>query len=75
MNLLCKREPEIYGSNSFEDYFKQYYSISINGKLLPLQFKTTEIMEAQNILIIKFSEKEFPIKKGDQIIVENRQLC
>ena len=56
---------------SIEDYFKQYYSIRINGKRLPLEFKTTDLMEAQNVLIIKFTEKHLAIKKGDKIEVEN----
>jgi len=54
-----------------EDYFKQYYSIAINGKRMSLQLEQTELMEAQNIIIIKFAEKDFPIKKGDKLTVEN----
>ncbi len=56
---------------SIEDYFKQYYSITIKGKRIPLKFKTTELLDAQNIVIIKFAKKELIIKKGDKLTIEN----
>ena len=57
-----------------EYFFDQFYTIQINGKKFPLNFKSSEILEGYNVLVIKFAENDLKIKKGDHLLVENKLL-
>jgi hypothetical protein len=54
-----------------EDYFEKYFNITINGKILPLKFKTSEVLKEYNVITIKFIENKLKIKKGDKLLIEN----
>ncbi len=59
------------GIKGIEEHFEKYYTIIVNDKKIPLKYKSSEIMEKYNILIIKFYEDTLALKKGDQICIEN----
>jgi hypothetical protein len=54
-----------------EDYFEKHFNITINGKILPLKFKTSEVLKEYNVITIKFIENKLKIKKGDKLLIEN----
>ena len=54
-----------------EDYFEKYYTITLNGKKLPLKYFTSVVMREYNVLTIKFSENTIKLKKGDKLLIEN----
>ncbi len=55
-----------------EDYFKKYYTITINNKIYSLKYLESEILAEYNVFCIKFSESDLKIKKGDQICIKNK---
>lgn len=55
-----------------EYFFDEFYHIIINGKKLPLNYKSSEVIKGKNVLIIKFAENDFTLKKGDNILIENQ---
>jgi len=55
-----------------EAYFEKYYLITVNDKKYPLRYKSSEIMKAYNVFVIKFSEDVVTINKGDQVCIENK---
>ena len=57
-----------------EDYFERYYKISVNDKIYPLTYTSSEVFEKHNVLSIKFSKEVPIIKKGDQICIKNTML-
>ncbi|WP_109299377.1 DUF6702 family protein [Aquimarina sp. AU474] len=54
-----------------ENYFERYYKISINDKLYPLKYTSSDVMEKHNVVSFKFSKNVPVIKQGDQICIEN----
>ena len=54
-----------------ENYFKLFYTISINGKKIPLKYKASEVRRENNMLAIKFLENDLTIEKGDYLLIEN----
>jgi len=54
-----------------EDYFKKYYPITINDHRFPLKYEDSTVLEKHNVFILKFSQEVLPIKKGDQLCIEN----
>ncbi len=54
-----------------EDYFEKYYPITINDHRFPLKFMESKVLEEHNVFILKFSQDVLPIKKGDQLCIEN----
>lgn len=56
---------------AIEKYFDLFYTISINGKKLPLKYKSSEINEKNNMLTIQFSEHDLTIEEGDYLFIKN----
>lgn len=54
-----------------EDYFEKHFNITVNGKILPLKYKASEILKEYNVITIKFVENKLKIKKGDKLLIEN----
>lgn len=54
-----------------EAYFKPLYVITINGKKVPLKYKSSEVNTTYNVLVIKFAKQSVSIKKGDKLSVKN----
>lgn len=57
-----------------EYFFNEFYHIMVNGKKLPLDYKSSAVFEGYNVLVIKFAENDITIKKGDNLLVENKLL-
>lgn len=55
-----------------EYFFDEFYHIVINGKKLPLNYKSFEIIEGHNVLVIKFTENDIAVKKGDNLLIKNK---
>jgi 3-dehydroquinate dehydratase len=72
LNLLGKREPEVYGNETFETYFKklqiqfpnitlEYFQSNIEGEIISkIQVSTKRVFREINTL---FSEKDKPKKQ------------
>ncbi|KZS41587.1 hypothetical protein AWE51_21525 [Aquimarina aggregata] len=54
-----------------ERYFEKFYPITINDHRFPLKYENSKVLEEHNVFILKFSQEVLPIKKGDQLCVEN----
>ena len=65
-SLKKEQKPQI-----IEAYFKKFYSITFNGKRLPLKYESAKPLFRQNVLIIAFKRTALSIKKGDQLRIEN----
>ena len=64
---LTKEDKEV-----IESFFNEFYTIKINDKILTHTYKSSEVIEGYNIFIIRFEETDITIKKGDNILVENK---
>jgi len=69
INLLNLTKEDKAG---IQNYFNAKYKISVNGKMLPLKFKSYR--QDYRIMYIEFSETDITLKKGDTLYVENSLL-
>ena len=67
-------EPSPKDEQIIENYFKKNYSIYINGQKYPIRYQGSVVSEANNIVTIAFAEHVMPIRKGDEICIENTLL-
>ncbi|SHJ64059.1 DUF6702 family protein [Aquimarina spongiae] len=68
INLSNLSKTDIKG---IESYFARYYKVSINDEYFPFKYKSSEVMEKQNVISIKFYRDIPKIEEGDQICIEN----
>ena len=54
-----------------EKYFEKFYRININQELIKLALVSTEIVQPQNVLIIRFDANQVEMKKGDNLRIQN----
>jgi len=54
-----------------EDYFKRFYTITLNGKVLPLKLKVATPLPQHNVLVIEFVEIPLVLKEGDKFEIRN----
>lgn len=57
--------------DAIQKYFEEYYHITVNGKKIPLKYKTSEVLKDYNVFAIKFSDNNLTMKKGDKLLIEN----
>ena len=63
------KQEEKYGI--VESFFKKYYTISHNGKVIPLKLNGTQYIKGHNVLILSFKPKKLHLKKGDELTISN----
>ena len=54
-----------------ESHFKKYYTITHNGKTLPLKLASSKLIRGQNVLVMRFEPNSVVLKKGDTISIKN----
>ena len=64
--LEVEKKPRI-----IEEYFKNFYHITINGKRVPLNYKSATPLYSQKVLIIEFAKVHVPLKEGDSLHIKN----
>ena len=57
---------------TIERYFLRNVTVIVNDLSLTLRYKSSVVLEEQNVLALKFSANVPPIKKGDVFCMENR---
>ncbi len=67
ISTLSKQDKEL-----IEAYFDRYFTIMVNDLNCVLKYKSSEVLEKQNVLSLKFSAAVSPLKKGDVFCIENR---
>ncbi len=55
-----------------EYYFDEFYRISVSGRKLILNYKSSKAYIANNVLSLKFQVDNVVIKKGDALQIENQ---
>lgn len=52
-------------------HFGNHVKIFINGKVLPMMYKSSEVIKSANVYIIRFKDIPIKLKKGDKIQISN----
>jgi len=55
-----------------QNHFAKNYVIMLNDQVYPFQLNYWEVMEEQNVFIMKFNIDTFSLKKGDQLCIKNQ---
>ncbi|MEM9299763.1 MAG: DUF6702 family protein [Bacteroidota bacterium] len=58
--------------DEIEYYFNEFYDIELTGRKLYLNYESSEVFIANNVLVLKFSITNLMITEGDQLLIENR---
>lgn len=61
-------QEDIAGMNK---HFGSHVKILINGKPLPMVYKSSEVIKSANVYIIRFKDFPIKLKKGDKIQISN----
>ncbi|MEL6533957.1 MAG: DUF6702 family protein [Bacteroidota bacterium] len=64
-NISKKHQSDI------EYYFLEFYRISVNGQEFTLNYSSSEALEANNVLNLKFLVNDVSLQEGDELIIEN----
>jgi len=68
INLSDLSKEDIKG---IDDYFENYFKITLNSKALPVKYKSSELLKEYNVFTIKFTDNVVKIKKGDKLEITN----
>lgn len=68
INLSDLSKDDIKG---IDDYFDDYFKITLNSKALPVKYKSSELLKEYNIFTIKFTDNVVKFKKGDNLEISN----
>tara|TARA_Y100000589_G_scaffold319903_1_gene349073 strand:+ start:544 stop:1086 length:543 start_codon:yes stop_codon:yes gene_type:complete len=52
-------------------FFQKYYTITHNGKKLPLDLKASKYLAGHNVLVLRFKPTKVKLRKGDTIAIRN----
>ncbi|MEM6525300.1 MAG: DUF6702 family protein [Bacteroidota bacterium] len=76
-NALHKKDmkssrPVMEDKDEIEHYFNEFYDIELTGRKLYLNYESSDVFLANNVLVLKFSITNLQIAEGDQLLIENR---
>ncbi|MEM7109325.1 MAG: DUF6702 family protein [Bacteroidota bacterium] len=64
--------PAMEDKDEIEHYFNEFYDIELTGRKLFLNYQSSDVFLANNVLVLKFSIANLKIAKGDKFFIENR---
>ena len=58
-------------SKIVDAFFKKYYTITYNGRKLPLNLQSSKYLAGHNVLILRFKPTKVKLRKGDNLTITN----
>ncbi len=58
-------------SKIVDAFFKKYYTITYNGRKLPLNLQSSKYLSGHNVLILRFKPSKVTLRKGDNLTITN----
>jgi hypothetical protein len=58
-------------SKIIDSFFKNFYTIALNGKVLPLKLEASKHLTGHNVLVLRFAANKLKLRKGDKLKITN----